>query len=112
MAGRRWCSAASTPTTGPRFGAEAKPDAAPPAPIVAVAVDLPCDAELAESLRETVWHIMTTLPGARLACLNVLRQAPHHHRHHAGRGGAQQARAAAGGAAGLGRAARPCPRGR
>jgi len=63
------------PDHRPRFGAEAKPDAAPPAPIVAVAVDLPCDAELGESLRETVWHIMTTLPGARLACLNVLRQA-------------------------------------
>jgi nucleotide-binding universal stress UspA family protein len=58
-----------------RFGGEAKAEAAPAAPIVAVAVDLSAEsAALAESLRETVWHIMTTLPGARLACLNVLRQ--------------------------------------
>ncbi len=45
------------------------------APIVAVAVDLPAeDPALHAALRETVGHILATLPGARLACVNVLRQ--------------------------------------
>ncbi|WP_237213913.1 serine/threonine protein kinase [Falsiroseomonas oryziterrae] len=45
------------------------------APIVAVAVDLSApDPALHEALRTTVGQIMATLPGARLACLNVLRQ--------------------------------------
>ncbi|MGG5809996.1 serine/threonine protein kinase [Falsiroseomonas sp. CW058] len=44
------------------------------APIVAVAVDLGADRVLEEALRVTVGHILATLPGARLACLNVLRQ--------------------------------------
>jgi nucleotide-binding universal stress UspA family protein len=44
------------------------------APIVAVAVDLDhTAAELAEALRRNVAQILATLPGARLACLNVLR---------------------------------------
>lgn len=44
------------------------------APIVAVAVDLAADAALHDALRATVGRILQTVPGARLACLNVLRQ--------------------------------------
>lgn len=44
------------------------------APIVAVAVDLDnISAELAEALRRNVALVLSALPGARLACLNVLR---------------------------------------
>ncbi|MGG5821580.1 serine/threonine protein kinase [Falsiroseomonas sp. HW251] len=48
-------------------------EAAAAAPIVAVAVDLAADPALHEAMRETVGRILATLPGARLACLNVLR---------------------------------------
>ena len=44
------------------------------APIVAVAVDLTADDALHGALRTTVGRILETVPGARLACLNVLRQ--------------------------------------
>lgn len=50
-------------------------EAAAAAPIVAVAVDLGgADAALDGALRSTVGRILATVPGARLACLNVLRQ--------------------------------------
>jgi len=46
------------------------------APIVAVAVDVTeGSADLNEALRVTAGRILSTLPSARLACLNVLRQA-------------------------------------
>jgi nucleotide-binding universal stress UspA family protein len=45
------------------------------APIVAVAVDFDeTDASLAAALRRAVSQVLRTVPGARLACLNVLRQ--------------------------------------
>jgi eukaryotic-like serine/threonine-protein kinase len=45
------------------------------APIIAVAVDIGDDATaLDEALRSTAARILATLPDARLACLNVLRQ--------------------------------------
>lgn len=44
------------------------------APIVVAALDLDENNEaLAETVRETVGRILRTLPGARLACVNVLR---------------------------------------
>lgn len=44
------------------------------APIIAVAVDLHnAEAGLAENLRDAVRRILPSLPGARLACLNVQR---------------------------------------
>ena len=45
------------------------------APIIAVAVDLDGSAPLNEALRITAGRILATLPSARLACLNVLKQA-------------------------------------
>jgi serine/threonine protein kinase len=45
------------------------------APIIAVAVDLDSSAPLNEALRITAGRILATLPSARLACLNVLKQA-------------------------------------
>ena len=45
------------------------------APIVAVAIDLAEGANsLNDALRTTAQHILATLPSARLACLNVLKQ--------------------------------------
>lgn len=45
------------------------------APIVAVAIDLSeGSAAIAEALRATTQRILATLPAARLACLNVLKQ--------------------------------------
>jgi nucleotide-binding universal stress UspA family protein len=44
------------------------------APIVAVAVHLAADAAQHDALRATVGRILQAVPGARLACLNVLRQ--------------------------------------
>ena len=45
------------------------------APILAVAIDLaPEAAPIAETLRTMVARMLTTLPGARVACLNVLKQ--------------------------------------
>jgi protein-serine/threonine kinase len=63
------------PDHKPRFlrGGDAAEDSVV-APIVAVAVDLAAEAALHAALRETVGRILATLPGARLACLNVLRQ--------------------------------------
>lgn len=44
------------------------------APILAVAIDLsPEAAPIAETLRTMVARMLTTLPGARVACLNVLK---------------------------------------
>ena len=56
-----------TPSRGPT-----EPLAA--APIVAVAIDLLADTSLNDALRTTAQQILATLPGARLACLNVNRQ--------------------------------------
>jgi protein-serine/threonine kinase len=61
------------PDHQPRF---ARGDAAASlaaAPILAVAVDLSAAPALNEALRGTVGRVLATLPGARLACLNVLR---------------------------------------
>ncbi len=45
------------------------------APILAVAIDLsPEAAPIADTLRTMVARMLTTLPGARVACLNVLKQ--------------------------------------
>ena len=45
------------------------------APIIAVAIDLTdTSGPLAEALRMTVAQILASLPGARVACLNVLKQ--------------------------------------
>jgi len=45
------------------------------APILAVAIDLsPEAAPIAETLRNLVSRLLPTLPGSRLACLNVLKQ--------------------------------------
>jgi eukaryotic-like serine/threonine-protein kinase len=41
------------------------------APIVVVAIDLSGEAELGEALRTTVKRVLSTVPNARLACLNV-----------------------------------------
>jgi nucleotide-binding universal stress UspA family protein len=50
-------------------------DAGATAPIVIAAVDLAeTDAALQAAVRGTVGRILATLPEARLACLNVLRQ--------------------------------------
>ncbi|WP_270934665.1 serine/threonine protein kinase [Falsiroseomonas oryzae] len=65
------------PDHQPRFGRPQRTteEAGGAAPIVAVAVDLGgADAPLDAALRDTVGHILATVPGARLACLNVLRQ--------------------------------------
>jgi len=43
------------------------------APIVAVCVDLDASAALTGALRDTVGRILQAMPGARLACLNILR---------------------------------------
>ncbi len=45
------------------------------APIVAVAIDLEGAEELNDALRVTTGRMLATMPSARLACLNVLRQA-------------------------------------
>ena len=65
-----------------RFNPEAQPHFRRPpgatqlaaAPIVAVAVDVTEQTPaLAEALRDAVPHILAIMPGARVACLNVLR---------------------------------------
>jgi nucleotide-binding universal stress UspA family protein len=63
----------NTDLTWPAAQAEA---AAPlgAAPILAVAIDLAADASLNDALRATAQQMLATLPGARLACLNVNRQ--------------------------------------
>lgn len=44
------------------------------APIIAVAIELgECHPDMLEALRVTVGRILKTVPGARLACLNVMR---------------------------------------
>jgi nucleotide-binding universal stress UspA family protein len=45
------------------------------APILAVAVDLEAEPALHGAMRGAVAQVLATLPGARLACLNVLRHA-------------------------------------
>jgi nucleotide-binding universal stress UspA family protein len=64
------------PDHKPRFArAAVRQEEAPNAPIVAVAVDLTApDPALHAALRGTVGQVLATLPGARLACVNVLRQ--------------------------------------
>lgn len=45
------------------------------APILCVALDLgEGDARLSEAMRATVQHVLKTMPGARIACVNVLKQ--------------------------------------
>lgn len=53
----------------------ALPDAPPEAdaPIVAVAVDLEAEAAMQDTLRRSAGVVLAAYPGARLACLNVLR---------------------------------------
>ena len=63
------------PDHQPRFARPSReevPEAT--APIVAAAVDLGAEEVLHAALRATVGRILDTVPGARLACLNVLRQ--------------------------------------
>jgi nucleotide-binding universal stress UspA family protein len=64
------------PDHQPRFrraGAAVEEIAA--APIVVVAVDVTeQDSALGQALRTHVGHVLATLPGARVACVNVLRQ--------------------------------------
>ena len=93
------------PDAQPRFRRRRRdpPRRWPTAPIVAVAVDLSEQPPaLAEALRAAVSRILATLPGARVACLNVLRTNRVMLDTHARRRRPQQARAAAGGAAPLG----------
>lgn len=45
------------------------------APIIAVAIDLEAGDELSEALRTTVKRVLDTVPGARLACINVLKES-------------------------------------
>jgi serine/threonine protein kinase len=46
------------------------------APIIAVAIDLnEMPEDLAQTIRQTVAHILARAPGARLACINVLKLA-------------------------------------
>jgi serine/threonine protein kinase len=45
------------------------------APIVAVAIDLEATSELNDELRTTTERMLAALPSARLACVNVLKQA-------------------------------------
>ncbi len=48
----------------------------PAAPIIAVAIDLSEEAKATnEALREAAARALATLPGARLACLNILKQS-------------------------------------
>lgn len=68
---RRRFNSEAQPRFNRRRDAAAQVDAAP---IVAVAVDLSEQPPaLAEALRAAVGRILATLPGARVACLNVLR---------------------------------------
>jgi serine/threonine protein kinase len=65
------------PDHQPKFGRRADVTSqAASAPIIAIAVDLEDrDETLHEALRRTIGRVMATLPGARLACLHVLRQS-------------------------------------
>jgi serine/threonine protein kinase len=48
----------------------------PSAPIIVIALDLSNEAEaINDALREAAYRTLTTLPSARLACLNVLKQS-------------------------------------
>lgn len=61
------------PEAQPRFRREPAAEVAA-APIVAVAVDVTEQTPLlAEALRTAITRVLSTLPGARVACLNVLR---------------------------------------
>ncbi len=62
------------PEYAPQLKRDLPGQAAADAPIVAVALDL--DAltdELSAALRRSVQHVMSAFPGARVACLNVLK---------------------------------------
>lgn len=63
----------NTDLTRPR--PQAASDQLASAPIVAVAIDFDGGAELSDALRVTAERMLATMPQARLACLNVLRQA-------------------------------------
>ncbi len=57
----------------PKLGATARQDG--DAPFLAVAIDLsPEAAPVADEIRTMVTRMLATLPGARVACLNVLKQ--------------------------------------
>jgi serine/threonine protein kinase len=45
------------------------------APIIAVAIDLDAGETLSEALRTTVRRVLDTVPGGRLACINVLKES-------------------------------------
>ncbi|MDI9849073.1 bifunctional serine/threonine-protein kinase/universal stress protein [Rhodoblastus sp. 17X3] len=67
---RRWWAQKFAPTRHPRSMAARQAAA----PIVMAAVDLSeVNAALGDVLRETVGRIMTTAPGARLACVNIIK---------------------------------------
>lgn len=67
---RRWWAQKFTPTRFSRSMAARRASA----PIVMVAVDLSAeDSAMAEILRETVGRIMQTAPGARLACVAIIK---------------------------------------
>lgn len=71
VAKRRWAPEAAKPA---RRDSQASQIAT--APIVLVAIDLAeGNARLAEMLRQTIARVLKTEPGARLACLNVLKLA-------------------------------------
>jgi nucleotide-binding universal stress UspA family protein len=67
---RRWWAQKFTPSLFARGAASRRASA----PIVMAAVDLAAEnAALAEVMRETAGRIMTTAPGARLACVTVIK---------------------------------------
>lgn len=71
-----WRRRMKAPKTKPQRRADATAVRMASAPIVAVAVDLDeHERPTAEALRETVSRILRATPGARLACLNVLKLA-------------------------------------
>ena len=64
------------PETAPAMRKESIVNQLDSAPIIAVAVDLSQSNEpLHDSLRVTVKRILDTVPGARVACLNVLKES-------------------------------------
>jgi nucleotide-binding universal stress UspA family protein len=71
-----WRRRMAAPKVKPPRRADATAARLASAPIVAVAVDLDeHERPTAEALRETVGRILRATPGARLACLNVLKLA-------------------------------------
>lgn len=65
----------NTDLTAPRPRTALSDQLAAAAPILAVAIDLDGTPELNDELQITTERMLATLPSARLACLNVLKQA-------------------------------------